>query len=475
MGSKIPMANLNQIRIDSSWLLRRVWCGFAALAAVVFASSPLWAQDGNSGDGIILQEQLETGITFEVDLALDLTGELRILADKEMRKISIKAQGKHHYAERILTLGETPHTTGVARVARHYDKAEASVQEGEDKSLRTLRQSRRLFLVQRTKERLWTVCPEGPLTRSEQELTSDQFDTLALSGILPGTKGKPNDTWKLHNATVQLLCHFEGLVEQDLTGKLLEVKDDNAFFSVTGKASGIDLGAQVKATVEARGVFDTKNRVITSLEWKQTEERDPGPVNPAGTIVSLLKLQRKKVDAPPHLEEKALAKFPDEKEGVSEQLQALEFRDAKGRYELVHGREWQMVAETENHLVLRLLDRGDFIAQCTITPWAPAAKGKHLSPEDFRAAMNKTPGWELNKELIADEISASEGRYIYRIAAQGQMDGAEVVQHFFLIAAPTGEQVIMTFSMTPRMVEKLGARDVNLVGGLLVPATTQEP
>ena len=59
---------------------------------------------------------------------------------------------------------------------------------------------------------------------------------------------------------------------------------------------------------------------------------------------------------------------------------------------------------------------------------------------------------------------------IYRIAMQGKMDGTEVVQHYFLVAAPTGEQAVVTFSMTPRLVEKLGARDLNLVGGLLVPA-----
>ena len=74
------------------------------------------------------------------------------------------------------------------------------------------------------------------------------------------------------------------------------------------------------------------------------------------------------------------------------------------------------------------------------------------------------------KELLADEIPGTEGRYIYRIAAQGKMDASDVVQHFYLVAATTGEQVVVTFTMTPRLVEKLGARDLNLIGGLLVPA-----
>jgi|GEM_PF-216525 len=479
-GLGLSSSELSYTSVSLMSFRRRSLGAGIGLALTFLLGSLAISQDGASkkeaqGDAVILQEQLENGTAFEVDLALELSGELRIQADKELRKIAIKAQGKHHYTERLLSVGETPHSTGPARVARQYDKAEAVVFEGAEKTIRSLRPSRRLFLVQRTKEQLWTVCPEGPLTRSEQELTTDQFDTLALSGIVPGTKVRAGETWRLHNATVQLLCHFEGLVEQDLAGKLLEIKGDEAHFSVSGKASGIDLGAQVKAAVEARGIFDTKQNLIVNLEWKQTEERDPGPVNPSGTLESYLKVQRKKVEIPAALSDKSIAKLPEEKDGVPEQLRTLEFRDAKARYELVHGREWQLVAETDNHLVLRLLDRGDFIAQCTITPWTAATKGKHMSPEDFRAAMNKTPGWEVNKELLADEIPGTEGRYIFRIAAQGQMDGADVVQHFFLIAAPTGEQAIMTFSMTPRMVEKLGARDLSLVGGLLLPANSVEP
>lgn len=55
---------------------------------------------------------------------------------------------------------------------------------------------------------------------------------------------------------------------------------EKAHFRVMGKASGIDQGAQVKAVVEATGIFDFPSKTITELIWKQTEERDAGPVNP---------------------------------------------------------------------------------------------------------------------------------------------------------------------------------------------------
>ncbi len=430
-----------------------------------------WAQDPQGETPtILLLEDLAVDHVFEVDMKLDLKGELRLNTPKGMEKLPTQAEGHHHYFERLITLGETPHSTGPSRVARYYDKAQATVIAAGEKTERSLRDTRRLFLIQRTREELLTLSPEGPLTRSEQELTTDQFDTLAVSGLLPGSKQTPGNPWKIPNATVQLLCHFEGLIDQDLKGTMEKQSGEKAHFQVKGKASGIDQGAQVKAVVEATGIFDFASKTIIQLIWKQSEERDAGPVNPAGSLSSTLTLNRKRAKAPATLSDKVIEELPSEKEEIMPHLLAIEQKDPKGRYELVHGRNWQIVAETADHMVLRLMDRGDFISQCVVTPWDKAPKGKHMAPEDFRAAMNKTPGWRQEKELLADEIPGTEGRYIYRIAAQGKMDGADVVQHFYMVAATTGEQVVVTFTMTPRLVEKLGARDLNLIGGLLVPA-----
>ncbi len=45
-----------------------------------------------------------------------------------------------------------------------------------------------------------------------------------------------------------------------------------------------------------------------------------------------------------------------------------------------------------------------------------------------------------------------------------------VLQNFYVVAAPSGEQVVLVFTMTPKQVDKLGARDLSLVGSLDVPA-----
>jgi hypothetical protein len=143
-------------------------------------------------------------------------------------------------------------------------------------------------------------------------------------------------------------------------------------------------------------------------------------------------------------------------------LTQLEHRDAKAGYTMSYGRDWQIVSQTEEHLVMRLVERGDFVAQATITPWTSADKGKHLSPDEFREAMSETPGWDVEQELQAGEVPADGGRWIYRISALGQLDGNKVLQNFYLVAGPGGEQIVVAFTLTPKQADRLGTRDLSL-------------
>jgi hypothetical protein len=151
----------------------------------------------------------------------------------------------------------------------------------------------------------------------------------------------------------------------------------------------------------------------------------------------------------------------------------LEVVDAKNRFSLYHGREWNLVSQTEDRTVLRLMDRGDFVAQVTVSPWKAAPAGKHLAVDDFKAAMNAMPGWELDKELQDGEVPM-EGKWACRYSALGQLDGVEVLQNFYLVAAPGGEQAVLVFTLAPKQADKLGARDLSLVAGLEVPAPAKK-
>lgn len=427
---------------------------------LLVAASAGWAQSGP------LAETVRPGDCFQLQLDMKLTGTLRVQKNGRLASIDLKADSSHAFVEKALAV-----TAGglIDRSARVYEKARAVIVVDGERTQRTLRNDRNLLVAQRQAEKLLVYCPTGALTQGELDLTSEHLDTLSLPGLLPGKEVAEGATWKLNNLAVQSLCGFEGLTEHTLNGKLESVRGDLVTFSVAGTASGIDLGAQVKMTVEATGQLDRKTGRVVDLVWKQKDERDQGPGSPASTLETTHHLQRKAIDLPTSLSEVALVSVPSSRKVPPTMLQ-LDLRDPKGRFSLFYPREWRLVAQTEKHVVLRLLDRGDFIAQVTLTPWTAAEKGKHLSEEEFKTAMNDTSGWAPEKALQESVVPSDKGRWVYRYSVLGQLNGLAVLQSFYLVATPNGEQMVLTFTMTPKQADRLGARDLTLVEGVEMPS-----
>jgi hypothetical protein len=421
------------------------------------------------GQTYSLAEAPVAGKYFRIETQMKLSGKMRLRQNAKTLTFKQTASAEHVFLERILDVGPK----GLARKSAQFFKtARATVtvsNHAEDKSLRP---ERRLLVAQRYNDQGLCYSPVGPLTREELEV-SEHFDTLSLPGLLPGKAVAVGNTWKVSNAVVQALCNFEGLTAQDLVCKLQSVKKDIAQVAVTGKVSGIDIGALVKLTIKAECQFDLKAKRLTGLEWSQMEERDQGPASPASSNEVTTRLKRSAIEPAEELSDIALVSVPEDSKAPLPLTQVY-YLDKKKRYDLLHSREWQTVGMTDKHLIMRLMDRGDFVAQVTLAVWSRAQSGKHLSAEEFEEAMAATPGWEADQVIQSGEVKSEEGRWVYRISALGKLDGLKVMQNYYLVASPEGEQVVLTFTMTESQVQKIGTRDLTLVGSLDFPKSRKE-
>ena len=414
-----------------------------------------------------LTETVKAGDCFRVRLEMSLGGDIKVSRDGKPVSLPLTAKATHEFPERVLAVGDKGL---VEKSARVYEAATATIKVEKDAETKSLRKERQLIVAQRPKDQPLAYSPNGALTRGEVELVGDHFDTLCLTGLLPAKDVAVGDTWKVNNSAAQALCHFDGLTDQDLSCKLEEVKDQVARVSVGGPANGIEMGARVKLKVTATYHFDLSAKRLTWLEWKQTDDRDQGPASPALTATTTTTVTRKPIDRPDALADVALVAVPQDYK-VPDNLTVIEYRHPKGKFELNYARDWQEVGEPEGRLILRLMDRGDFVAQATITPWTPADKGKHLSADEFRSAMNDTPGWEPEKELQSGEVpGGGEGRWVYRVSMLGKADGMSVLQNFFLVAGPNGDQVVVAVTLAPKKAEQLGSRDLSLAGSIELPS-----
>ena len=413
---------------------------------------------------VLLAETPAAGDCFRYSVELDLAGKMVVTQDGNKQSIRLEAKARHLFGERTLAVAD-----GLpARSARHYEDAVASAVVDVEKVNRALPDDRRLVVALRSSEGTSCFSPAGPITREELDLVTEHFNPQCLAGLLPGKAVNIGDTWPVTPAAAQAAGEFDGLIKNNLTGKFTAAADGKATFTIEGTAEGIEHGAKVTLTVNATGVYDVATKRIVGLTWKQKDDRDQGPVAPASQVEATVVLKRQPVAEPTkELTDDALKTVP--KGEVPAAMMLLRYTDPNGRYSLVYPRDWHVTGQTDQHLILRLLDKGEFVVQATVVAWKKADAGKHTPTDEFKKAVNSTPGWAATRLLEDAETTSPDGRWLYRIVAEGKMDDLPVIQSFHLLAGSQGDQAAVTFAMKPEKVKVVGSRDRELINAVAFP------
>jgi hypothetical protein len=411
---------------------------------------------------------------FRNELAMELTG--KVTVQQEGKTITLKqtASARHEFLERVLEAKEVQDGVSIAeKSARLYHVAEATLAIESDVVKRSFRPGRTLMVSQRIDGQLLTYCPQGIFTNEERELT-EHFDTLALPGLLPGKSTAIGATWAIPSRVVLAACDLDGIVSGNLTGKLVKVQGDVAEGAVEGIVKGISMGAQVTTEIKARFAFELKEKRIVALEWNQHDERLQGPANPALIADVTYKLKRTPILEPGELNDIALVRVLSV---PAEKVSSILYREPKGRFELHHGRNWHLVGQDDKHVVLRLLsERGDFVAQATLTPYTKEAPGNMMDIDAFARLMADAPGWEQEENLLEKnakvDVSGDSCLKVYRVGATGKLAGVPAIQYFHLMTGLGGDQLLVTFTMDPKQAPNLSPHDLTFLRGITIPAVS---
>lgn len=426
----------------------------------IAVSAPLAA-----GQTVQLVEAPLKDACFRNELTMRLKGTVTIPQNGKPVAISRIADATHVFAERILDgkVGQAE------RSARHYERADAVIADGEEKTRLALPQTHALLIAHRVKDQLVVYHLTEALTREQLEIAS-HFDTLAVPGLLPGRAVKVGETWPVPREVVQAICDLDAIEKSDVTGKLEAIEGGVANLSFRGLVSGIDNSAPVTIMVkDATAAFNIKAGRVVGIDWRMSDERQQGPVSPTLSADIGFSLKRTPVQTPAQLSDIALVKVPAGPPPAN--LTNLSYANATKGFALQFSREWTVVSESaDGKLVLRLLDsRGDFLAQCSVTPWRKVAADNQMSLADFAKLMRESAGWQQKEGPPLDEtdkIPSPHGSSIYRVTAQGKLSDVDVLRSFYLVAAPTGQQALIDFTMLPAQASKLDGRDVTLVQSL---------
>ncbi len=447
--------------------MRNLLTRFAVAALGIVAALAVPAESAETKPTYRLTSGRKPGQTDRVVVLLEVGGDvIRNVEGKDDRsKMSVVCHLT--YDEKTLLVAD--HADGDARSVRHYEKATAALKVGPQTLEPALRPQRRLIGVKIDSQRATLFSPHGPISRDELELIDVLGNSLLLDRFLPQRPVAVGESWEHSQKLMAALLGLDAVARTDVHSKLTEVSDAAARIELVGRVEGALYGVSTVVEMKAKYRFDRRSKRIDWFAMLVKEQRNNSHVIEGVDVVARVQLQIAPNADSPQLSTAALEGLKLEPDAAAEQLT---YRSDDGDWQLTHDRRWHvMYGDREDRVVLRLVDRGELISQCNVSPLPKAAPGKGIALAEFQNDVQRALG-DAFGEFVEAGQRANEANYReYRVVVRGTVRRAvdkkvlelPIQWNYYLVADEHGRQVAFTFSVETGLAEQLDRADRELL------------
>jgi hypothetical protein len=408
----------------------------------------------------MLQAERRPGQLTRVEAQLEVGGDLRFNNGEKIVTRPLAVKATLVYDEKQLAEDGQPR-----RAVRHYDQAEAVIQVDESGLKPRLRDQRRLIVAAQRDGRVVLFSPEGPLTRDELDLIDIAGGTLTLDQLLPAEPVALGDKWPQDEAAIEALLDLDAIARCEVESVLSDVKDGLAEVTLAGAVQGATEGVATELQIKARYYFHLKARRIVGLTLAIQEKREIGHVGPGLDVVAKLRLKIVPLDSSETLSDAALADVATDAVPARERL---EHTAASDGFRFLCDRRWYVTGDERDLIVLRMVERGDLIAQCNISPVAPRSPERRISLAQYQIEVKHTLGDDFGRVLSVGQWTDQAGQLVYRVTVGGEVNGLPIEWRYYLIHHPDGRRVALAFTVEAELAERLGTSDRELVNSLVL-------
>ncbi|MGQ9574112.1 MAG: hypothetical protein ACUVUC_02245 [Thermoguttaceae bacterium] len=405
------------------------------------------------------------GSLDRVEVLLEVDGHLKIPDLKasgpgKTTPVKMRATGKLDYEEKTL---EAPAAgQGPLRSIRYYDKAEAVIRVGQDEFRPSLRDQRRLIAAQLEGSAVTLFHPSGLLTREELDLIDLLGNSLLLDRLMPERPVALNGTWRHPDALMAGLLGLDAVNSNDVESVLRLVSGGEARIEISGHVGGSVNGVSTSIELKGKYRFDLKRGRVMWLALALQEDRGAGPIGPGLEVQARLEVKVSPLQQPVHLTEAMLA---DLKAVATAELKRLYYGPAQGGWELAYDRRWVVIQDRPETVLLRMVDRGEYLGQCTIVSGRRPEGAKELTLAEFQDDIRRALGASFGRVVGATE-SGEGDRRVYRVVVVGEAAQVPIQWIYYRLADPSGRQVILAFTVKRELAERFEPADQDLTRAL---------
>jgi hypothetical protein len=437
--------------------ITRHW--FATASVLGLITLPLTLVASPATDIVDFRPATQVGSYRQIKVVVEVEGKLKLNADgQDVKHLPIKVQGELQYVERVLSQAKQWNDV---RLVRTYQSARANIRLHESDLTNGLRPERRLIAVESGDKAAVLFSPQGPITREELELIELAGSGLALEALLPPRVQKIGSQWPLRDTTVARLLGLEAVSQQDVACTFDSVKEGVAIVSLAGKITGAVGGVSSDIELKGKLNFDLRQRAVTWLTLAYKENRAIGHAQPGFDVMTTLRMVSAPSQPIADLSDKVLSGLALKPNG-SQTL--IELNSASGGFQLTHDRRWSVMLERHDVTVLRLIDRGDLIAQCNITPRPPLGKDEQFTMEGFQDDVKRVLSKNFEEMVEATEETSDSGMRVLRVVVAGKVGELPIQWTYYHLSDNKGRRASLVFTLESSLLDRFAHIDRELIG-----------
>ena len=302
--------------------------------------------------------------------------------------------------------------------------------------------------------------PNGLLSRDELDLIDIQGNSLLLDRLLPTDPVGIGDTWEHSDDLVVSLLRLDAAKSCDVASKLVSVKDRVALMETAGRVSGAAAGVSTEIQLKAKYQFSLDTKQIVWFGLLIQEKRSVGHVGPGLDVVARIQMTISQVGDSPGLSNKALQEVsltPDER------LTRLSYESAAGGWQFSNDRRWFITSDESDKAVLRMIDRGELVAQCNVSSLPVVEVSKLASLAKFQEDIQRGLGENFGQFVAAAERSNESNYRVLNVIVDGNVSEVPIRWIYHLLADAQGRQAVFVFIVEGDLIERFGQADKGLM------------
>ncbi len=405
-----------------------------------------------------------------VKVDIDVAGELFAPTGRDAEPVrqSIAVEARFEFIERS--------GTAAATVVREYAEAAAVVRVADEPARVALPADARRVAVALRGTMPAPYLADGFLSRDELDLLDTPFDAVLLDRLLPAEPVAVGAKWTVAPDAAAGLLAIDTLETGGIDAELQAVDGATATVRLTGIIDGAADGVPTHLVVEgdcslAAEPVDERWRLTATRVAAVTirERRQASHVAPGFDVEARVSVARRSTDAAAMAAEPPTAGGTGRRRGTG-RPGLVWHRDQGGRYDLVCDARWRVVEDAPTGLVMRLVDRGALVGQCSLTS---LPRGDALAPPtiaEVQRDIERSLAGQFGRFEHASEATRSDGVRIVRVVSEGMAEKLPFRWIHHVLTDAEGRRAAATFMLEASAAKRFAEADRELIDGFAFPA-----